>query len=272
MFGIDPSITTIMRGHALNVERGYFPKDIPETWPRFSLVTSIACFYDADDPVAFARAVRDTLRPGGRWCVEVADLAAMVENGAYDAVCHEHLCYYDLDSLTRVAERAGLGLKKFSRNGCNGGSLRCYFGHPEDGENLRPYSPATDLEGFADRVQSARQYLIEQVNDCLRHGKTIHLLGASTKIGTVLQFCGLTAKEIPFASDRDPLKHGLRIPGTGIPIVSEEQSRAMKPDVYLVGPWHFRDEIMARERQAGSRATFLWPMPGLPTNREAVCV
>ena len=42
-------------------------------------------------------------------------------------------------------------------------------------------------------------------------------------------------------------KYGARTLGTDIPIVSEEESRAAKPDYYLVLPWHFREEFLQRE-------------------------
>ena len=62
----------------------------------------------------------------------------------------------------------------------------------------------------------------------------------------------------------DPAKHGARTIGTEIPIIAEEESRAMKPDYYLVLPWHFRDEFLRRERPtiiAGTRMIF--PLPKL---------
>jgi C-methyltransferase C-terminal domain len=50
--------------------------------------------------------------------------------------------------------------------------------------------------------------------------------------------------------------------GTDIPIVSEEESRALNPDYYLVLPWHFADEFIERERAILDRGTaMIFPLP-----------
>jgi len=72
---------------------------------------------------------------------------------------------------------------------------------------------------------------------------------------------GLGKEDIAAASDRNPLKHGAHLIN-GIPIVSEEESRAMKPDVYLVLPWHFRRELIQREAEfLNNGGQFLFPLP-----------
>jgi len=66
------------------------------------------------------------------------------------------------------------------------------------------------------------------------------------------------------AADRNQHKHGARTLGTDIPIISEEQSRAMKPDYYLVLPWHFKKEFLEREKQTlDSGVGMIFPLPSL---------
>ena len=93
-------------------------------------------------------------------------------------------------------------------------------------------------------------------------GKRIHIYGASTKGNTILQACGLERSIFECAADRNPEKHGARIIGSEIPIVSEEESRAMNPDYYLVLPWHFKTEFLQRERETIKRGVgMIFPLP-----------
>jgi NDP-4-keto-2,6-dideoxyhexose 3-C-methyltransferase len=73
--------------------------------------------------------------------------------------------------------------------------------------------------------------------------------GASTKGNTLLQYFGLTNQDIVAIAERSPYKFGLRTIGTDIPIVSEEEMRAARPDYLLVLPWHFIDEFESREAE-----------------------
>jgi len=93
-------------------------------------------------------------------------------------------------------------------------------------------------------------------------GKKTHVYGASTKGNVLLQWYGLDHTVIECAADRNPHKHGARTLGTDIPIVSEEESRAAKPDYYLVLPWHFKAEFLERERATiMSGTSMIFPLP-----------
>ena len=95
-----------------------------------------------------------------------------------------------------------------------------------------------------------------------KEGKRIHIYGASTKGNTILQWCGIDHRMIDCAAERNPDKYGASTLGTDIPIVSEADSRAQKPDYYLVLPWHFRDEFLEREKETLRQGTgFIFPLP-----------
>jgi hypothetical protein len=236
----------------------------------FDLIFSIACFYDSADPVAFARAVREDLREDGLWCCEVADVGALL-NGAWDGICHEHVCYYGLKTFRRACMEAGLWPFTSFATACNGGSL-CFYARKEEWkERMIPgvLTPvAIDLPTFRNRVETSRHAIDAYLLRCAEEGKTVHLLGASTKANTWLQYCEVSPPFIQAASERDPRKVGRRTPGTNIPILSEEESRARKPDVYIVGPWHFRNEIIEREQEFLKRGgTLVFPLPTLEEYR-----
>ena len=100
-------------------------------------------------------------------------------------------------------------------------------------------------------------------------GNTIHIYGASTKGNTILQWCGIDNSLIDYAAERNPDKYGASTLGTNIPIISEAESRAMKPDYYLVLPWHFKTEFLEREKNALEKGTgLIFPLPKLEILRK----
>ena len=92
--------------------------------------------------------------------------------------------------------------------------------------------------------------------------KTIHIYGASTKGNISIQYLKLSEKDISFAADRNPLKWNRKMPGSNIPIISEESSRAKNPDYYLVLPWHFKKGFIKREKKFLEKGgKLIFPLP-----------
>ena len=280
-FGIDPCDIAAEVKLPIQVVRDFFPSNRLGECTRmpFDIVTSIAMFYDLEDPVGFAREVKKVLAPEGVWIFEVAYMPTMLRNTGYDTICHEHIEYYHLAVLEKIMLLAGLKVVKASLNTTNGGSIRCVVTHdtvpkyddPENRQALAILRQAEfDLELDTDRPYRAFQGRAEIHREELRalllglksEGKKIHLYGASTKGNTLLQWCGIDGRIVDCAADRNPEKYGCRTLGTEIPIVSEEQSRAAKPDYYLVLPWHFKREFLERERaMIESGVGLIFPLP-----------
>lgn len=86
--------------------------------------------------------------------------------------------------------------------------------------------------------------------------------GASTKGNVLLQFCGLTTDQIPYIAEVNEEKFGAFTPGTNIPIISEKEAKAMKPDYFFVLPWHFKNNILDREKDYITQGgKFIFPLP-----------
>jgi hypothetical protein len=243
------------------------------------LVTSIAMFYDLEDPLAFMREVASVLAPDGLWHFEQSYMPAMLEATAYDTVCHEHLEYYALRQIQWMAERAGLVIVDVDRNAVNGGSFAVtvaradgVYRPSEEGaarvdallreEEALGLGTEAPYHAFAERVFRHRDELQSLVHELTRAGKTVYGYGASTKGNVLLQFCGFTPAEIPAIAEVNPFKFGRFTPGSHIPIISEAEARARRPDYFLVLPWHFRPGILARERQyLADGGRLIFPLP-----------
>jgi len=80
----------------------------------------------------------------------------------------------------------------------------------------------------------------------------------------LLQYFKISNKTVSFIAERNSLKFGLYTPGSKIKIISEADSRKLNPDYFLVLPWHFKDEILKREKKLISHGTkFIFPLPKL---------
>ena len=288
-FGIDPSniagdlaSSEEAEQHKLTVVQSLFPSPklkVATNGEKFDLITAIAMLYDLENPREFVRSIRQHLAPGGLWLFEMSYMPQMLKMNSYDTICHEHLEYYSLAVLEFMLKRERLKVVRATLNPINGGSLRCYATHddefgyddPDYHQTLKvlrqqEFDMRLDTDNpyrnFQDRIDKHRAELQALLKKIKREGKTIHVYGASTKGNTILQWCGIDNTIIEYAADRNPEKHGAKTLGTDIPIISEEESRAMKPDYYLALPWHFRQEFLEREKQTLARGTaFIFPLP-----------
>jgi len=242
------------------------------------VVTSIAMFYDLEDPQAFAEEVASVLADDGVWVLEQSHMPTMLEQNSFDTVCHEHLEYYGLKQLASILGAAGLRILDVFFNDANGGSAQVYAclenaPFERDGARLSAAlgredagHPSSDesLASFRRRVLELRDETVRFVQQEVDAGRRFHLYGASTKGNTLLQFYGLDHTLIEAAAERNPEKWGCRTPGTAIPIISEAESRELRPDYYFVLPWHFRDEFLRREEAyLASGGQFVFPLPAL---------
>jgi len=281
--GMDPSAADLRDGYDEGIHcivdyfsANRFKKDFGSTKAR--VVTSIAMFYDLDEPQEFVCDVAEILADDGIWHFEQSYLPLMLGVNGYDTICHEHVEYYSLSQIEWMLERAGLEVLDVDTNAVNGGSFAVTAqkasnaARPKearinqlrtlerDGElnTLAPYRV------FEERVARHRTQLTELIENLTRDDRKILGYGASTKGNVILQYCGLTANEIPCIAEVNSDKFGCFTPGTLIPIVSEEEAHAMNPDFFLAMPWHFRSNLIERESRFLERGGgMIFPLPNL---------
>lgn len=282
-FGVDPSdVAQEIDATMATVVQDIFPS--AELLSRLGdnkidIITSIAMFYDLEDPTTFTKGIKNVLAPDGIWIFEMSYMPTMLKMTSYDTICHEHLEFYSLAVIEYILKQCSLKVFNVAHNDINGGSLRCYATHADNfayknekyQQNiLQMHQDEFDLEldtdkpykYFQERINVHREELISLLKKLKKEGKKIHIYGASTKGNTILQWCGVDNRIIDFAAERNPDKYGAYTLGTDIPIISEAESRAMKPDYYLVLPWHFKQEFIEREQETLAQGTsFIFPLP-----------
>jgi NDP-4-keto-2,6-dideoxyhexose 3-C-methyltransferase len=241
---------------------------------KAKLITSIAMFYDLDDPGTFVADIVKVLDPRGIWVVQQNYLCSMLEKNGFDNIGHEHLTYYSLDTMSRLLQDQDLEVFDVERNDVNGGSFRTYIARKGSFQVQDSVPKMRDFEvelfsrnpsiyaTFVGNVQRIKSQLKKFINDQILAGKTVYVYGASTRGNTILQYCELDNRLIKKATDANPEKWGLRIPGTRIPVVSKIEARYDNPDYFLILPHHFLEEIRREEDEylsAGGK--FIVPLP-----------
>jgi cyclopropane fatty-acyl-phospholipid synthase-like methyltransferase len=242
------------------------------------IITSIAMFYDLESPLSFMEDVASILEDDGVWHFEMSYLPAMLKTMAYDTICHEHLEYYALRQIKWMTDRCGFKILNVEFNEINGGSFAitvarqgsAFLEDPAQIEELLRYEGtqglATEAQQrvFEDMVHAHKHKLVALLHSLKEQKKIVLGYGASTKGNVLLQHCGITPELLPAIAEVNKDKFGCFTPGTNIPIISEQEAHAMKPDYFFVLPWHFRNNLIQREgdflRRGGK---MIFPLPAL---------
>lgn len=243
---------------------------------KAKIITSIAMFYDLENPKNFVKDVEKCLTNDGIWHFEQSYMPSMLRTNAYDTICHEHLEFYSFKVVKNLLEKCGMRVIDVEMNAVNGGSFAvtaCKKGakyvsnkpiinwmlKQEKDMGLETPKPYRDFE---EKVYRHRQNLKELIRTLVTDGKIIIGYGASTKGNVLLQFCGLGTKHIPYIAEVNKEKFGSYTPGTNIPIISEKEAKAKKPDYIFVLPWHFKYSILEKEKDFLAKGgKFIFPLP-----------
>ncbi len=248
---------------------------------KFDLITSIAMFYDLQNPNIFVKTIKTQLEKNGVWIFELSYLIDMLKLNSFDTICHEHLEYYSIHSLDFLLNKHKLKIFNISRNTINGGSIRCFVCHSKNNiydtdknlnkiKNLISYEKKIKVkksniyDKFNKNIKFIKKKINSKIDLILKKKKKIYILGASTKGNTILQFLDIDNKKIPYAIERNKEKIGAKTIGSNISIIGEKFAKNLEPEYKLVLPWHFKKEIIKREHlflKGGGKLIF--PLPNL---------
>jgi C-methyltransferase C-terminal domain/Putative zinc binding domain/Methyltransferase domain len=252
-------------------------RDIASRYGQADLVAGNNVFAHVPDIRGFAAGLRALVKDTGLVTLEFPHLLRLIEHRQYDTIYHEHFSYLSLLTSSRALASGGLRVVDVDELETHGGSLRVYA-RPEEGAGEPASSVKAVLaaeeaaglhtlaghEGFAGEVLQIKSDLLEFLLGAAREGKTVAGYGAPGKGNTLLNHCGIRADLLSYTVDRSPVKQGMFLPGTHIPIYAPQRLEETRPDYILVLPWNLRDEISQQleyTRSWGARLVF--PIPKL---------
>jgi hypothetical protein len=246
------------------------------------LVTAAGVFFHLEELHSATAGVAALCEGGASFCVQAVYLGGMVEHNAFDQIYHEHLTYWTLTSFERLLEQYGLEVNSVQVVPIHGGSLEMLV----SSRGSRPVDPPVNVlrerertdglteidtyHAFGERVWQIRDSLLALLGERDSRGDVVYAFGAPAKGATLLNSFGITTDLVRAAVERNPLKIGKYIPGARIPIMQE--GSIPDPDAYLMLPWNFLDEFVARRApylEAGGEFIVPIPEPHVITGRQA---
>lgn len=206
----------------------------------------------------FVSAVAVLLKLTGVATFEFPHFPNLVVHNQFDTIYHEHYSYLSLLVVMRIFASNGLSVFDVEELPTHGGSLRVYA-QRKDGPHPLRESVTKLIErersagllrtdyytGFQARANQAKSDFLMFLLQAKHAGRKVAAYGAAAKGNTLLNYAGVRPDLIPYVVDKNPSKQGKFLPGSRIPIASEDRIRAEQPDYIVVLPWNIRKEVMS---------------------------
>jgi hypothetical protein len=283
VLGVEPAanVAEAARGRGIRTEVQFLgPEtgaDLAQRYGQADLVAGNNVFAHVPDIRGFAAGLRALVKDTGLVTLEFPHLLRLIERRQYDTIYHEHFSYLSLLTATRTLATAGLRVVDVDELDTHGGSLRVHArpqesaGEPSTrvkavlaAEEAAGLHTVAGHEGFAREVLQIKSDLLGFLLAAARDGKSVAGYGAPGKGNTLLNHCGIRSDLLSYTVDRSPVKQGMFLPGTHIPIYEPERLAQTRPDYILVLPWNLRQEISQQldyVREWGGQLVF--PIPAL---------
>lgn len=260
----DAGIDTLNEFFNLDLVRGLARK--------FHVINAAGVFFHLEDLHSVAEGIKEALLPEGVFVVQFLYMKSIVENGAFDQIYHEHLLYYNLQTIETLLNRHGLAMFDAYLAPIHGGSIIGFVSHAgsrppsqrllaarREEQTARSNDYAT-YRTFAERINRMKDENLGFLRDAKSRGKTIYGFGAPVKGNTLLNYFGIGTDLLDCLVEKNELRRGLYSPGMHVPVVIERELDA-PPDVYYVLAWNFKDEILENNRALLDRGIqFFFPI------------
>jgi hypothetical protein len=205
----------------------------------------------------FIAAFSILLAPTGVATFEFPHLVNLIAHNQFDTIYHEHYSYLSLTAVDRIFASNGLSVFDVQTQPTHGGSLRVFAQRTNGGTRARTGAVNEMLEaemragvrtadfysGFQARVNKTKNDFLSFLLEANGSGKTVAGYGAAAKANTLLNYAGVRHDLVGLVADRSPAKQGRYMPGSRIPIVSEECLRDARPDFVILFPWNLETEL-----------------------------
>jgi SAM-dependent methyltransferase len=230
----------------------------------------------------FAQACQMLLKDGGVFTCEFPHLLNLISQHQFDTIYHEHFSYLSFGTVVNIFSKNGLNVFDVERLGTHGGSLRVLAQRSDTGihqvsakveeliteENNAGMTTIDFYRGFQEHAEKVKNDFLRFLIDKKNEGKVVVGYGAAAKGNTLLNFAGVKSDLIKYVVDRSPHKQGKFMPGSRIPIVSEDQLKVETPDYVVIFPWNLSGEIADQLKYLSSNGTeFVTAVPQLSVFR-----
>jgi SAM-dependent methyltransferase len=259
ILGVESSRTTAKLAQAADIPtlNEFFNLEVARRLDRqFEVINAAGVFFHLEELHSVTDGIRELLKDDGVFVVQFLYMKRIMENLAFDQIYHEHLLYYNLQTIETLLRRHELSLFDAYLDPIHGGSIIGFVGHPgrrpvtdrlrqlRTDETQAHANELSTYHRFAQRLVSMKQENLAYLRRARNAGKRIFGLGAPVKGNTLLNYFGIGPDLIECLVEKNPLRRGLISPGMHLPVVLESELTTT-PDVYYVLAWNFKREILA---------------------------
>jgi SAM-dependent methyltransferase len=278
VLGIDPAPGPVAaaRKKGIETQLAFFGRDLARELAaqnrRADIIHANNVLAHVADTNGFVAGIATLLKEAGVAVIEAPYIRELIEQGQFDTIYHEHLCYFSVTALDRLFRQNGLFLNHLEPIPIHGGSLRLFVEKRDrPGTAVKGYLETERQLGldqlayyadFSQRVNTIRSELTQLLGELKQRGARIVGYGAAAKGTIMLNYAGIGAETLDFVVDRNTHKQGRYVPGVRLAIEAPERILETQPDFLLILPWNFKDEIMEQQaeyRRRGGR--FIVPVP-----------
>ena len=279
--GIEPTKNTaaIAIGKGINVIEDFFTEKLATDMPKADLIIGNNVLAHVPNINDFVKGLKKMLKPKGVITIEFPHLLNLITQSEFDTIYHEHYSYLSLFSTMQIFQAHNLNLFDVEELPTHGGSLRVYATHlgsnNKKSENIDKVlkkeidANLNKLEGyrnFQTKIDKIRYDLLTFLLKMKKQGGKVAAYGAAAKGNTLLNYCGVKKDLISFIVDKNPYKQNKFLPGSHIPIVSEDVLIKEKPEFIIIIPWNIKDEIINQLTYARKwNAKFIMVIPKFTT-------
>jgi SAM-dependent methyltransferase len=280
--GIEPAERTALEARKKGIETivDFFgkrlAKSLADKGEKADLLLGNNVLAHVPDLNDFVAGLKIALKPSGVITMEFPHLMQLIDNCQFDTIYHEHFSYLSFMTVRSIFKHHGLELFDVEELSTHGGSLRIFARHAEDitkgvseavdalqeKEISRGLDKVDYYQGFQEKADRIRYDLLQFLIEQKKNGRLVAAYGAAAKGNTLLNYCGVKKDLVAFVADASPYKQGKYLPGSHVPINSEEALKRYKPHYVLILPWNIKEEITAQLdyiREWGGK--FVVPIP-----------
>lgn len=262
VLGVESSKTTakIAKDAGVPTLNDFFNLEVVKRLDRkFHAINAAGVFFHLEELHSVTEGIREALHQDGVFVVQFLYMKRIVDNLAFDQIYHEHLLYYNLNTIEVLLNRHGLSMFDAYLSPIHGGSIIGFVTHQgtkEPSDRLLKMRQAevdgksndlsTYLE-FSKRIEQMKVDNLAYLEKAKKEGKTVWGFGAPVKGNTLLNYFGIGTQYLDYLVEKNELRRGLYSPGMHIPIIIEKELTEL-PDIYYVLAWNFKKEILANNQ------------------------
>lgn len=259
--GVEPTKNTaaVAKSKGIDVIEDFFTEKLADNLPKADLILGNNVLAHVPNINDFVKGLKKTLKPTGTITMEFQHLLNLIEQSQFDTIYHEHFSYLSLFTTMQIFKAHGLNIFDVDELPTHGGSLRIYAAHSEmnkkHSEHVKKILEKEiainldKLDGYKNfqvKVDKIKYELLTFLLEAKKDGMKVAAYGAAAKGTTLLNYCGIKKDLISFIVDRNPHKQNKFLPGSHIPIVSEDALLKEKPDFVIIIPWNIKSEIISQ--------------------------